>query len=502
MSAAELDLARLSRERADVPRLRPPRRRLRLVLPLLLLAAVALLFGESLLDALRGVREVRFVRPAPVATGSERAAAGAVLAQSAGWVEPDPFPLRVAALAPGVVAELLVQESDAVRAGDPVARLVDDEALLAMAQAEAMVETAVGEERAAAAELEAAQAAFEAGLEVTAARDAARAAADAARAEIGLREAARAQALARIALAEDELLVQRELASAGAAGPRQVEIAASRVEEARGELAALEAEVALARARVDAAAAELARAERDFELRIEERRRVAAARADLETARGRVGEVQATCDLARLALERTLVRAPADGVVLERLALPGSSVGGEAAVATLFDPRSLRVRVDVPQQDLARLAVGQDVLLECDARPGWPYRGTVLRIVQRADIQKVTLQAHVRVLEPDGLLRPEMLVQARFLAAAAEAPAAAEAGLSTAVSIPARLVDAEGRVWVLEPRGGTAARRAVELGARQGESVVVRAGLDLSDKLLDAEGEPLREGQRVRERAR
>lgn len=491
MSAAELDLARLSRERADPPRLRPPRRRLRLLLPFLLLAALALLFGENLRDALRGVREVRFVRPAPVAAGAARAAAGEVLAQAAGWVEPDPFPLRVAALAPGVVAELLVQESDAVRAGDPVARLVDDEARLAMAQAEAMVETAVGEERAAAAELEAAQAAFEAALEVTAAR-----------AEIGLREAARAQALARIALAEDELLVQGELAAAGAAGPRQVEIARSRVEEARGELAALEAEVALARARVDAAAAELARAERDFELRIEERRRVAAARADLETARGRVGEVQASCDLARLALERTLVRAPADGVVLERLALPGSSVGGEAAVATLFDPRSLRVRVDVPQQDLARLAVGQDVLVESDARPGRPYAGTVLRIVQRADIQKVTLQAHVRVLEPDGLLRPEMLVQARFLAAAAEATAAAEAGLSTAVSIPARLVDAEGRVWVLEPRGGTAARRAVELGARDGESVVVRAGLDLSDKLLDAEGEPLREGQRVRERAR
>jgi multidrug efflux pump subunit AcrA (membrane-fusion protein) len=161
--------------------------------------------------------------------------------------------------------------------------------------------------------------------------------------------------------------------------------------------------------------------------------------------------------------------------------------------------------VDVPQQDLAHLTVGQAVRLESDARPGAPYAGTVLRIVQRADVQKVTLQAHVRVLEPDGLLRPEMLVQARFLAPRRDDEsdsAGAAAPIGAGVSIPARLVDAEGRVWVLDPLRGTAVRRALELGAREGEHVLVRAGLDLSDKLLDADGEPLREGQRVREAGR
>ncbi|HVS19723.1 MAG TPA: efflux RND transporter periplasmic adaptor subunit, partial [Planctomycetota bacterium] len=270
----------------------------------------------------------------------------------------------------------------------------------------------------------------------------------------------------------------------------------------RGGLAALEAEVAAARARVGVAEAELVRAERNYALCIEERRRVVVAQGDYAAAAGRLAEARAGCDVARLALERTLVRAPRGGVVLERLALPGSSVGGaDAAVVTLYDPRSLRVRVDVPQQDLAQLSVGQDVRVESDARPGEPYAGRVLRIVQRADVQKVTMQAHVRVLEPDGLLRPEMLVQARFLAPAPDA-AAGEAGVAAGVRIPARLLDGEGHVWVLEPRGGTAVRRALELGAREGEHVVVLAGLDLSDKLLDADGAPLREGERVREAGR
>jgi HlyD family secretion protein len=503
VSAAQIDLADLQRER-PAPRLAPPRRTLRIVLPLVVVAAAAALFGESLVAALRGAREVRIVRPTPVAAGALATAAGGVLAQAAGWVEPDPFPLRVTALTAGVVAEVLVQESDVVAAGDPVARLVDADARLALEQAEAARQLAQGEEQGARAELAAAREAFEAAIEVQAARASAAAALAGARAEVELRRAAQVQARARLALAEDEVLVQRELESAGVAGPRQVEIALSRVEEARGELAGLEAELAAALARVGTAQAEDERSARDLELRIEERRRVAAGEADLAAAEGRLAETRVGCDTARLALERTVVRAPGAGVVLERLALPGSSVGGaDAAVATLFDPASLRVRVDVPQQDLAHLAVGQEVQLESDARPGAPYAGRVLRIVQRADVQKVTLQAHVRVLEPDGLLRPEMLVQARFLAPREQAPRdEGDAPAATGVAIPARLVDADGGVWVLDPVRGTAVRRTPELGARDGENVIVRAGLDLSDKLLDAEGEPLREGERVREARR
>ena len=66
---------------------------------------------------------------------------------------------------------------------------------------------------------------------------------------------------------------------------------------------------------------------------------------------------------------------------------------------------------------------------------------------------------------------------------------------------PAPLVLVEGSgVWVLDPTHGTAALRKVEAGARQGELVVIEAGLNLSDKLLDAGGAPLREGERVRAR--
>jgi HlyD family secretion protein len=194
------------------------------------------------------------------------------------------------------------------------------------------------------------------------------------------------------------------------------------------------------------------------------------------------------------------VRAPVRGVVLERLATVGSELGGESrTVATLYEPGSIRVRVDVPQQDLGELYVGQRATIDSDARSGRPYQGEVLRIVRRADLQKVTLQAHVKVIDGDELLRPEMLMQVRFLAPEAEAGDAG-APQGSAVAIPARLVGEGGSVWVLDAERGTAARRSVRVGGRDGDLALIEDGLNLSDKVLDARGGALSEGERVRAR--
>src|SRR6185312_9601804 len=62
---------------------------------------------------------------------------GTPLFQAAGWIEPRPTPIRVAALAPGVVEKLLVVQDQHLKAGEPVAKLVDQDARLARDHAEA-----------------------------------------------------------------------------------------------------------------------------------------------------------------------------------------------------------------------------------------------------------------------------------------------------------------------------------------------------------------------------
>ena len=499
MSASNVDIGTLVREREN-PHTKPPRRSLRILLPIVVLAVFATLFAGNLREWIVGSRAVSVIRPQPVSDSGLSVAAGSVAAQAAGWVEPDPFPVHVPALAEGVVREMLVQESDSVAAGDPVAYLVDDDARLALEVAEGRLAALYGDLATARAEQEAAQLALDEAIDLTAAVKGAEATLEARRAEAELRAQSVVKGRALVQLANDELIVQQELEKAGAAGPRQVEIASARCDEARGELASLEAEAALAVAQVHVAEVELERARRNDELRIEERRRVAVAQATVVSAEGKVAELTAARDEAQLRLERMVVRAPIDGIVMERLAVAGSTLFGLTHhVATLYDPNSIRVRVDVPQQDLAQLFVGQEARLQCDARPGKPYAGTVIRIVQRADIQKVTMQAHVRVNDSDDLLRPDMLVQVQFLAAAKEGgdETSTAAGAGAAVAIPQDLVD-NGHAWVLDAENGTATRRRLKLGARADGLVIVTSGLDLSDKLLQSvDGLTLREGERV-----
>ena len=64
---------------------------------------------------------------------------GTPLFKAAGWVEPRPTPIRVAALASGVVEQLLVVEDQAIDAAEPIARFVSIDAELALQQAEAML---------------------------------------------------------------------------------------------------------------------------------------------------------------------------------------------------------------------------------------------------------------------------------------------------------------------------------------------------------------------------
>ena len=221
----------------------------------------------------------------------------------------------------------------------------------------------------------------------------------------------------------------------------------------------------------------------------------------LDDTEAEVRKARATLEDAELRLARMEVRSPVDGVVLERLTLPGMVLSLSLAgheVCSLFDPEQLRVRVDVPQPEVGRIFVGQRAEIECEARRRQPYEGEVIRVVQKANLSKVTLEVQVRILDPDGLARPEMLAQVRFFGsegsdAGASSAAAAEA---SPVMIPARLVDA-GAVWVVGP-GARAELRPVELGATHGDIVEVLAGLNLTDKLVDSGRGALLDGDRLR----
>src|SRR6478672_12358201 len=129
--SAEVDIKQLAIVREETaPRKRLGRRHLlsRYVIPGVLVAGFAGLLVWTLRDSVWPPHAVSVVPV--VATRSSAQSEGTPLFQAAGWIEPRPTPIRVAALSAGVVERLLVVQDQPVHAGEPVANLISQDAKL------------------------------------------------------------------------------------------------------------------------------------------------------------------------------------------------------------------------------------------------------------------------------------------------------------------------------------------------------------------------------------
>ncbi len=484
----------------------------------MLLAAVGL-FAYAARDALRPATPVRVVPvvvrtvAATQAAGGEGAGAGGggVTVQAPGWVEPDPFPINVTALADGVVKEVLVLEGQPVKAGQVVARLVDEDARLALNRAESDVAAREAELAVARAALRAAMKEWENPVERERAVATAEALLAQARGELDrlpvevAAEKAREEELADAARRAEVNFASR------AVGESELIQARLRLKAQAALVKATEAKRPVMEAKVRQQEAELSAAKKSGALRIPERKVLEEAEAAAAAAEAALRESATMCRQAGLRLERMEVKAPVAGVVQARLAEPGAVMmqGSDdpraAQVARLYDPKKLQVRADIPIADAANVGVGQAAKVVVGVLPDRTFDGVVTRVVHEADVARNTLQVKVAIKNPSPELKPEMLARVRFLPptmTTSGAPGDAE-GRSQQVFAPRGLLrsDEAGKAtaWVVDKGAGVARLRSLSLGGGEFDGwVAVASGLQPGDVLIAGDAANLRDGRRVR----
>lgn len=469
---------------APVPAARTRRPKSAALIPLLVISATVALVAWSLWPTVRPVRQVRvtqavFDRAAEPHPDAAQPAASTPTVQAAGWLEAEPFVTAVPALADGVVETVPVLEGDFVEAGQVVATLVERDARLALDRAEAELGEAEAAVSSAEADFSAAQTDWDRPIELE--RQVATAAAALAETQGELTRLPSLIGSARATLVryEEELRRVEQAQERQAATDLEVVIARQRAEAQRADVAALEAQEAILAARVDRARAELDAAKQVFELRVEDRRRLALAKAALARAIASRDRLLAARDEAALTLERMTVRAPVSGYVQRRLKSPGDKAvlmmddPTSAQIAHLYDPSRLQVRVDVPLADAAHVSVGQACEIVVEVLPDTSFRGRVLRVTHEADLQKNTLQIKVGVENPSPVLKPEMLTRVRFLGSERTGgDPGAEARSASRVLVPEGSIETtkgSARVWAVTDRRaarGVASPLAVEIVGR------------------------------------
>jgi HlyD family secretion protein len=442
---------------------------------------------------------------------SEVQTAGTPLFKAAGWVEPRPTPIRVAALATGVVDQLLVVEDQSVEKGEPIARLVARDAELALQQAIA----AEGMRKAEVDEAQAVLLAARTNLEFPTHLELPLAEAEVELAtldtELTNLPNLLKRAEARLRLAEADWKAKSENKQSLQAillvrAQSELDAAQSEVDELTKRRPALELQrAALVRQRAAAA--------RRLELKTDETRAVSAAIAHLTSFEAQHREAQSRVEEAQLRLERMTIRAPVSGRVLNLIANPGSQLmtgpsqmeaRDSNTVVTMYQPDQMQVRVDVRFEDLPRVGRGQPVQVKSPAFPD-AISGRVLFLTSFANVQKNTLAVKVTLESPPSVLKPEMLVDVTFLAMEQPNQGAGEKSRSPTeqyrLFLPRSVVEIgpDGNfVWVADLAHRIARRQSVQLGAMQTASLLeISGGLTAASRIISGGRENLRDGDRI-----
>jgi RND family efflux transporter MFP subunit len=245
-------------------------------------------------------------------------------------------------------------------------------------------------------------------------------------------------------------------------------------------------EVASAKATHDLAQADFARTRTLFEQKLLPRSEFELRQAQVETTRrqyevARNGVLQqhqalaaanARATLARKALDDTIVRAPFDGVVAERLVSIGDYVTRGTKVASVMRINPLRVELTVPAQHMAAVAVGRQVSFSLDAFPGETFTGHVRYVSPDVRTDSRALVVEAVVPNEKGALKPGLFATAQI----------EDSSTRPGVLVPAAAVRTSGgtsRVFVLS--AGHVEETIVTLGQPVGDLIEVTTGVTAGD---------------------
>jgi len=151
------------------------------------------------------------------------------------------------------------------------------------------------------------------------------------------------------------------------------------------------------------------------------RAQVQLAEAQVRNARSTVAQREAQLASSRVDLDRTIIRAPVDGVVIKRSIEPGQTVAASLQAPELFliaqDLRAMQVEVSIDEAEVSRVRTGQRATFTVDAFPGRTFEGAVTQ-VRKASLNQqnvITYTALVSATNDNQSLLPGMTANVRIV---------------------------------------------------------------------------------------
>ncbi len=307
-------------------------------------------------------------------------------------------------------------------------------------------------------------------------------------------QAALKEAEAKVAQAKAQLDAAKANTMQDTLKQQEAEAALAALRQAEAQLDVAKANellVAQRQAEVDATKAALAQAEAAYRQALANSQQVRIRQADIQTAKAQVQRAMAQLTNARTQLADTVIVAPRDGFIVEKLVEEGTVISsGMSAFAQgttlvrLADMSRVFVDAEVAEADISSVWADQKVDVTVDAFPGEIFEGKVIRIDPRTTEEQNVVYVHVLVeLDmPDERLKPGMSATCEFLVERKE----------NVLAVPNEAVkeDEEGKTYVEilkneNPKPETE-RCYVEVGLQGTTMTEIKKGLKVGETVITA----------------
>jgi RND family efflux transporter MFP subunit len=222
---------------------------------------------------------------------------------------------------------------------------------------------------------------------------------------------------------------------------------------------------------------------------------LATARAGHETAlaaarplRAQIHARAAALRVADRELKDTVIRAPFDGVVAERLVSAGQFVRVQTPVMRIVRLEPLRVLAEIPERFGPAIRVGHTMGIRVDAYPDKEVEGRITRISPAVNQKSRAFAVEGEVPNADGNLKPGTFARVRILTDRVDS--------SVVVSVSA-VQTRYGTSRVFLVKEGALSGVEVKLGDRLGPRVELLDGVSAGATIVADSVEGLEDGMRV-----
>lgn len=213
------------------------------------------------------------------------------------------------------------------------------------------------------------------------------------------------------------------------------------------------------------------------------------AELSYQVAKADVNSAQAICSNAQDAVNDTEVSSEIKGTVADCNLKSGQMVEAGTPLMTVQDLSSIYLVVNVNQDDINKIALGQKVNVFVDAFFDKTFNGTVEIMNPVANSANRSFEVKIIVENPDSLLKPGMFAKAQIEFAAPK----------MAITVPQSAVSGkDGLNYVFIADDNKAEKRNVVLGDTIGQEVEVKSGLVENQKLIISNVNKLKDGDAIR----